>query len=124
MKIFVVIQHIKIVDLYLAKKELELRKTAIKQQIARKREELAKRKEIIAAGQHLLQSVSSTSSLPSGAQSGNQALLGLSRSDFLVWRRSHPGPKSKRAFRIWAQNGGKDLPHFKYKPPGGRRDGR
>ncbi|XP_065648593.1 uncharacterized protein LOC136077988 isoform X2 [Hydra vulgaris] len=115
MKIFVVIQHIKIVDLYLAKKELELRKTAIKQQIARKREELAKRKEII---------VSSTSSLPSGAQSGNQALLGLSRSDFLVWRRSHPGPKSKRAFRIWAQNGGKDLPHFKYKPPGGRRDGR
>ncbi|XP_047128497.1 uncharacterized protein LOC124809059 isoform X4 [Hydra vulgaris] len=68
----------------IAKKELELKK-------ARKREELAKRKEILA---------SSKSSLPSGAQNANQDLLGLSRNDFLVWRRSHPGPKSKRAFCI------------------------
>ncbi|XP_065678833.1 uncharacterized protein LOC124809059 isoform X5 [Hydra vulgaris] len=61
----------------IAKKELELKK--------------AKRKEILA---------SSKSSLPSGAQNANQDLLGLSRNDFLVWRRSHPGPKSKRAFCI------------------------
>ncbi|XP_065678831.1 uncharacterized protein LOC124809059 isoform X2 [Hydra vulgaris] len=83
----------------IAKKELELKK--------------AKRKEILA---------SSKSSLPSGAQNANQDLLGM-----ISWfgAEATQGPNQKGPFAyLGLYNRGKDLLHFKYKPPGGRRDGR
>ncbi|XP_065670632.1 uncharacterized protein LOC136089032 isoform X3 [Hydra vulgaris] len=39
---------------------------------------------------------------------------GLTRTDFLHWRQLHPGPKSRSAFRVWVENGGTDVPHFRH----------
>jgi hypothetical protein len=33
----------------------------------------------------------------------------------MAWRKDHPGPKTKRAFRFWKNNGMKDLPNFVWK---------
>ena len=38
--------------------------------------------------------------------------------DFMAWRRSHPGPKTTRAYLFWIKNDCKDLPGFVWKKRG------
>nr|XP_047141951.1 uncharacterized protein LOC124816504 isoform X6 [Hydra vulgaris] len=37
---------------------------------------------------------------------------GFSFNQFLLWRTTHPGQKTRKAFNVWARQGGKDLPNF------------
>ena len=36
-------------------------------------------------------------------------------SDYKDYRRDNPGPLSNRSFEFWKENGGEDLPTFKWK---------
>lgn len=45
-------------------------------------------------------------------EKANEVVKESSWNDFMVWRRSHPGPKTKRAYQFWLSNGCKDLPGF------------
>ncbi|XP_065661701.1 uncharacterized protein LOC124809870 isoform X3 [Hydra vulgaris] len=49
----------------------------------------------------------------------------LTWNDFMAWRRTHLGPKTRRAFHFWIGNGGRDLPTFTWRRvnAGARRGG-
>ncbi|XP_065682801.1 uncharacterized protein LOC124808007 [Hydra vulgaris] len=49
---------------------------------------------------------------------------GFSFNQFLLWRTTHPGPKTRKAFNVWARQGGKDLPNFRWGGRTGSRKGR
>nr|XP_047142252.1 uncharacterized protein LOC124816640 isoform X2 [Hydra vulgaris] len=48
----------------------------------------------------------------------------FSFNQFLLWRTTHPGPKTRKAFNVWARQGGKDLPNFRWGGRTGSRKGR
>nr|XP_047130714.1 uncharacterized protein LOC124810240 [Hydra vulgaris] len=39
----------------------------------------------------------------------------LTWNDFMAWRQTHLGPKTRRAFHFWIGNGGRDLPTFTWR---------
>ncbi|XP_065682702.1 uncharacterized protein LOC124816707 isoform X2 [Hydra vulgaris] len=48
----------------------------------------------------------------------------FSFNQFLLWLTTHPGPKTRKAFNVWARQGGKDLPNFRWGGRTGSRKGR
>ncbi|XP_047141947.1 uncharacterized protein LOC124816504 isoform X2 [Hydra vulgaris] len=59
--------------------------------------------------QEVVNNLSSSTSTPNdGIKDSN----GFSFNQFLLWRTTHPGQKTRKAFNVWARQGGKDLPNF------------
>nr|XP_047131521.1 uncharacterized protein LOC124810534 [Hydra vulgaris] len=82
---------------------------SLKEQIACKQDELAKRKALLGPQEKICE--------PKKKQ--------LTRDDFLSWRREHDGPKSRSAFKVWRRNGGRDFENFRNNSRrGGGRGGR
>ncbi|XP_065665963.1 uncharacterized protein LOC136087357 isoform X2 [Hydra vulgaris] len=82
-----VLKQLRVEEDEIALKELKIRKESIKKQI-----EFAENK------------------IVSGPSKDIEA-KNLTRQDFDAYRRSHPGPKSRAAFRVWKENGA-DRPGF------------
>ncbi|XP_065682098.1 uncharacterized protein LOC136095417 isoform X2 [Hydra vulgaris] len=71
--------------------------------------------------QEVVNNLSSSTSTPNdGIKDSN----GFSFNQFLLWRTTHPGPKTRKAFNVWARQGGKDLPNFRWGGRTGSRKGR
>ncbi|XP_065668695.1 uncharacterized protein LOC136088599 isoform X1 [Hydra vulgaris] len=89
-----VLKQLRVEEDEIALKELKIRKESIKKQIA-------KRKAILEFAEN---------KIVSGPSKDIEA-KNLTRQDFDAYRRSHPGPKSRAAFRVWKENGA-DRPGF------------
>ncbi|XP_065661000.1 uncharacterized protein LOC124809870 isoform X2 [Hydra vulgaris] len=122
----------KIKDLDIFQKELDL--DLIQKEVENKELKLAQLEErikLMAAKKELEKSAlpETTSSDVEPKVEVPPALLPLEKeltwNDFMAWRRTHLGPKTRRAFHFWIGNGGRDLPTFTWRRvnAGARRGG-
>ncbi|XP_065681818.1 uncharacterized protein LOC124809577 [Hydra vulgaris] len=104
-----VLKQLRVEEDEIALKELQARKESIKKKIA-------KRKAILGGAEKMLVA-------DVAEPSKDIEIKNLTRQDFHEYRLAHPGPKSKAAYRVWAQNGA-DRPDFKPYSRRGRGRGR